>query len=51
MGEDLKRANKLFEEFYEQVKKQKAPKDIKHLLYIFYLKGFSDASGMSQVIA
>lgn len=53
MGEDLKRANKLFEEFWGmlKVKLEKSDGEInKWDAYFIYLKGYSDATGQ-EVIA
>ncbi|HEY0090254.1 MAG TPA: hypothetical protein VGB37_15505 [Candidatus Lokiarchaeia archaeon] len=58
MGEDLTRANKKFEEVYKKVKekvKKKLPKDLrvieKGLFYLFFLEGFKEGSGETQIIA
>jgi len=50
MGEDLKRCNLKFIELLEKAKtKNKINRDEERLLYYFFLAGFQEGSGMSQV--
>lgn len=46
MGSDLKRANKLFEELYQKMKDKRLDKG---MLFLFYLKGYTDNSGMETL--
>jgi hypothetical protein len=49
--EDLNRANKLFKELFDKlIVKDKVTKEQEAILYLFYLKGFSDGSGSTQEI-
>ena len=55
MAENLKRANIGFQKLLKEAKLQKdadriITKEVELLLYLFYLKGFSEGSGMTQVI-
>ena len=55
MGEDLRRANEGYKKLLEEAKKQKGSekyitKQIETLLYLFYLAGFNEGSGMTQVL-
>ena len=50
MGEDLRKANDKFQEMIAKLK-IKIDKQTEALLYIFYLEGFKDGSGMSQMVA
>jgi len=53
MAEDLKRVNSQFKKLVEKLK-DKIPKGMlkegEALLYIFYLAGFNEGSGMTQLI-
>lgn len=56
MGIDLHRANILFEELYKELMQSPKFKNRisvldRSLAYIFYLKGYSDASSAGEVLA
>lgn len=55
MGENLNQANKCFKNLWDNVKNKmkatgKMKKHIKMLCYMFFLNGFKEGSGMSQLI-
>ena len=51
MGEDLKRVNKAYQKLITKIKtKHKITKEMESLLYLFFIAGFAEGSGMTQIL-
>lgn len=52
MGEELRRVNELFKDLIEKTKKKhKIDRDTEKLLYGFFIMGYKEGCGMTQMVA